>query len=155
MVVLALAGTAIQLVPDGTLLFHLLLILGMVAVLNRTLLGPINRVLAERDRRTSGRLTEAGQLKSNVDEKLRAYESALREARARGYQLADETRKAAAAERDRNVSGVRSEVTDWLTREKSALQVEQDQVKTSLVEDAHKRAAEISVQILGRPLERS
>ena len=43
-----LLETSIQLVPDGTLLFHLFLVVVMVFVVNRTLLGPINRILAER-----------------------------------------------------------------------------------------------------------
>ena len=44
-----LAETSIQLVPDGTLLLHLLMVGVMVAVLNRTLLKPINQILAERE----------------------------------------------------------------------------------------------------------
>ena len=39
-----LAETSIQLVPDGTLLLHLLMVAIMVFVLNRTLLKPINQI---------------------------------------------------------------------------------------------------------------
>ena len=150
--VLALAGSSIQLVPDGTLLFHLILILGMVAVLNRTLLRPINRILEERDRRTSGRLAEARQILASVDEKISHYETALRAARARGYELADDTRKAASADREVRISAVKTEIGDWLVKEKANLRAEQEDVKMNLAQGAQDRAKEISSQILGRPL---
>src|SRR5947209_1129969 len=56
---LGFAENSIQLVPDGTLLLHVLIILVMVYVLNATLFRPINRILEARDKRTRGRLTEA------------------------------------------------------------------------------------------------
>ena len=49
-----LAEASIQLVPDGTLLLHLLMVAVMVFILNRTLLKPINRILAERERQVEG-----------------------------------------------------------------------------------------------------
>lgn len=154
MLLLLFSGSTIQLVPDGTLLFHLAVVLVMVVVLNATLLKPINRVLEERERRTKGRFAEAQQLVETVGGKLREYESALRDARARGYALADEERKAASAERDNKVSAVRAEVASWLERERVTLAQDQEQVKASLLTDAQARAAEISVQILKRPLQR-
>ena len=39
-----LAEASIQLVPDGTLLLHLLMVAVMVFILNRTLLKPINQI---------------------------------------------------------------------------------------------------------------
>lgn len=152
MLLLLFAGSSIQLVPDGTLLFHLALVLVMVVVLNATLLKPINRVLGERERRTKGRFAEAGRVAETVSGKLREYESALRDARAKGYGLAEDERKAASAERDRKISAVRGEVSTWLDGEKLALARETDNAKASLVTDAYARAAEISVQILKRPL---
>ena len=82
---LALAESSIQLVPDGTLLLHGLIILIMVAVLNVTLFKPINRILEERDQQTRGRLEEARLTLNEIDKKLKDYERALREARAEGY----------------------------------------------------------------------
>ena len=64
--VILLAETSIQLVPDGTILFHIALILVMIAVLNRTLFQPINRILAEREKKGSGALAEAEEMESRV-----------------------------------------------------------------------------------------
>ena len=64
--VILLAQTSIQLVPDGTIVFHIVLILVMIAVLNRTLFQPINKILAEREKKGSGALAEAAEMESRV-----------------------------------------------------------------------------------------
>ncbi len=104
---LGLFESSIQLVPDGTLLLHLLLIFGMVALLNATLLKPINRILEERELRTRGRLSEAAQTFATVDEKMREYEKRLRQARTEGYTLMEQERTALSTERERKVAEVR------------------------------------------------
>ena len=73
-----LAETSIQLVPDATLLFHLVLVVVMVVVLNRTLLKPINQILSERERLITGHLREAEALAA---ESLEAQEVQRRFAR--------------------------------------------------------------------------
>lgn len=138
--------------PDGTLLFHLALIIGMVAIVNATLLKPINRILEEREKRTKGRVSEAQALQASLDEKLRQYERALREARASGYALTEEQRKAASQEHNRQVSAVKAEVNEVLDREKRAMKADEERIKQTLLQDAKLRAQEISAQILGRPL---
>src|SRR5215510_6264631 len=95
---LGFAENSIQLVPDGTLILHVLIILVMVYVLNATLLKPINRILAERDKRTKGRLSEAQQILRDVSEKLSEYERTLRHARGQAYAFAEQERAEAMQE---------------------------------------------------------
>lgn len=154
MSVLAFAGSAIQLVPDGTLLFHLGLIVVMVSLLNMTLLKPMNRVLEERERRTRGRFGEAQGVLASVDDKMREYERRLREARANGYALLEEERSAASQERERKVSAVRAEAIRWRDEEKEDLAKQGAEARVSLVKDARVRASEITGRILGRELGR-
>ena len=146
--VLALAENSIQLVPDGTLLFHLALIVVMVALLNATLLKPINRILEERDRRTKGRLSEANQTLLMVDEKLRNYESQLREARAAGYATMEQERAILSKERERRLAEVKTEAGALVTREKDRIKAEAAEVRNALGTTAQERAREISAQIL-------
>ena len=148
----AFAGDAIQLVPDGTILFHLILIIGMVALLNATLLKPINRVLEERDRRTRGRLSEAAETLQTVDARLREYEQALRQARGEGYAAMERERATLSSERERQLAGVRSEVAERLTAEKGKLAQEAAAVKSNLGSEAERIAQEISSRILRRPI---
>jgi len=148
----AFAEGSIQLVPDGTLLLHLALIIGMVALLNATLLKPINRILEERDRLTKGRLSDAQQTLLTVNEKLHDYERRLREARTEGYALMERERVEVSEERQRKLAQVKSEVTSLLSTEKQKMKVEGEQVRGKLAVEARSIALEIGKQILGRPV---
>src|SRR5262252_8264634 len=99
MLALALADNSIQLVPDGTLILHVLIILIMVFLLNVTLFKPINRILEAREKRTKGRLSEAQQILRDVTEKLSNYEQSLRQARGEAYGFAESERATAMQER--------------------------------------------------------
>ena len=149
-IVLALAGGAIQLVPDGTLLFHLVLVVVMVGLLNATLLKPINRILAERERRTKGSSAEAQRVLESVHDKMREYHQQLREARTKGYSLLDEERRAASRERELKLTGVKGEVARWIDQEKQAVKRDEELARSSLMKDAETRAFEIAARILGR-----
>jgi len=149
---LGFAEGAIQLVPDGTLLFHMALIIAMVALLNATLLKPINRILEERERLTKGRLSEAQRTLLTVNEKLFEYERRLREARAEGYALMEQERAVISEERQRKLVEVKSEVARLLSDQKEKLKIEGAQVKSKLAVDARAIALEIGRQILGRPI---
>lgn len=152
MPLLGFAEGAIQLVPDGTLLFHMALIIAMVALLNATLLKPINRILEERERLTKGRLSEAQRTLLTVNEKLFEYERRLREARAEGYALMEQERAVISEERQRKLVEVKSEVARLLSDQKEKLKIEGAQVKSKLAVDARAIALEIGRQILGRPI---
>jgi F-type H+-transporting ATPase subunit b len=149
---LALAEGAIQLVPDGTLLFHLAAIIAMVAVLNATLFKPINRVLEERERRTKGTLGDAANTLLIVDEKLRDYENRLRTARAEGYALMEQDRLLTSAKREQEIASVKAELSERLSKEKEKIRAEAASVREHLKDDTKKRAIEISRQILHRPI---
>lgn len=152
MLLLGFAGSPIQLVPDGTLLLHLALIVIMVALLNVTLLRPINRILGERERRTKGRLGEAQATLLTVDEKLADYERRLREARAEGYALMQRERAALTGEGQEKMSEVKAEIARSLSEEKHNLATETEEAKGKLGIEARTRALEISRQILRRPI---
>jgi F-type H+-transporting ATPase subunit b len=147
-IVFALAENSIQLVPDGTLLFHLALIVVMVALLNATLLKPINRILEERDRGTKGRLSEARRTLQLVDEKMRSYEAQLREARAAGYAAMERERTRLSKERERRIGEVRSEIGAWASEEKQRIKADASEVRIALGITAQERAREISQRIL-------
>lgn len=152
MVLLALAGSNIQLVPDGTLLFHLAVIVVMVALLNATLLRPITRILDERERRTQGRSAEAQAILATVGQKARDYEERMREARAAGYALLEQQRLTVSKEREQQVAQVKAEVGSLLEAQKEKLGTDVRELKGSLKNDAQTRALEIGRQILGRQI---
>ena len=118
MLLLVLAEDAIQLVPDGTILIHIVLILVMVAVLNRTLFRPVGEILDKRDRESRGKLDEAGQIERQVVNGRRERREKLRAARASGYQLLEESRAEGTREREKEIGRVRDEVNQRMERER-------------------------------------
>jgi F0F1-type ATP synthase membrane subunit b/b' len=152
---LVLAGSAIQLVPDGTILLHLLLIVVMVVVLDLTLLRPINRVLADRELRTKGRVEEAERVLANVRERFQLYDSTLREARAQGYALLESEREQIAREREQKVKESKQELAQWIQEEQGKLDSEVAQVKSALQLEAEKTAESIVRHILRREISTS
>ena len=141
-ILLGLAGNSIQLVPDGTLLLHGLIIIIMVVVLNQTLFKPINRILEERDRRTSGLLSEAQQTVATIDQSLRQYEQALRSARAEGYQLMERQRAEAIREREQQIASARELLSKQTTSEKQEIRSQAESARTTLSKEASENCLE-------------
>ncbi len=152
MIFLAFAENSIQLVPDGTLFLHIAIILLMVFVLNNTLFKPINRILEERERRTRGRSGEARDILQRVDEATTNYERSLREARAEGYRLMERERAEAMNERQAKLNALREEVVRNVEEEKALIRSQAEEARQRLEADARSIAAEISSQILHRPI---
>lgn len=152
MISLAFAENSIQLVPDGTLILHIAIILVMVLILNATLFKPINRILEERERRTRGRSGEAQDILHRVEQKLSHYENSLREARAEGYRLMEQQRAVAMSERQAKLSAVREEINQLIAEQKNIIRAQTEEARATLASDSRRIAAEIGAQILQRPI---
>ncbi len=149
---LGLAGSAIQLVPDGTLLLHIALILLMIFILNRTVFRPINKILEDREKKTGGGAGVAGEILESIDEKMTHYETTMRDARNAGYKLLEQTRNEAMSVRETELESVRNEVENLVTQEKESIQKQADEARANLGKEARTLAAKISSQILRRPV---
>jgi F-type H+-transporting ATPase subunit b len=149
---LALAENPIQLVPDGTLLFHVILIVIMVSILNRTLYRPINNILAERENRTRGRLKDAREMMKIVETRLAQYEQSLRAARTEGYRLLEQERASILKEREAKINALRVEIGDWTTQQKEEIARQAQVARQSLAAESSRMAIEISSRVLRRPI---
>lgn len=150
--VLGLAENSIQLVPDGTLLLHVVIILVMVFVLNATLFKPINRILAARDQRTRGRLSEAQHILNDVSDKVSNYERQLRQTRAEAYALTEKERTAALQDRQKKVNEMRQQLAASLAQEKEVIQGQVVEARETLKVESRRIAGEISARVLDRPV---
>ena len=140
----------IQLVPDGTLLLHLLMIAVMVFILNRTLLKPINHILAERERLVTGRRAEAERLAAETEEKLRQYNSALHDARVDGYRLLDKERAEGLKQREEKLRQFRAQMTKEVAAQVETTRQQEEAAKRELETQAASMSDLISAQILKR-----
>ena len=149
MVLLAFAES-IQLVPDGTLVIHIAIIITMVFVLNKVLFRPVNRALDERENRTRGRSKEAREIIQRVEGSLLRYEDSLRKARAEGYRLLEQQQAKALDERQQKIASVRKDVEEEIGQERGKIQEQADEARVTLEDEARRVAATISSQILRR-----
>lgn len=149
---LAFAENTIQLIPDGTLLVHVALIVIMVAILNRTLYRPINQILAEREDRTRGRLKQAKELSKTVEAKLAQYEQSLRAARTEGYRLLEQERAEVLKERDAKIGALRTEIGAWTAQQKKEIERQAAEARSFLTAASKQTALEISSRVLRRPI---
>lgn len=146
-----LAEASIQLVPDGTLLLHLLLVVVMVVVLNRTLLKPINHILSEREKQITGRLREAEALAAESQEKLKKYSDTLREARTVGYKLLEKERTEGLKEKEHKLRQYRDELSREVDAQLEQTRKQEQAVRSELEAQAATIGTLISSQILRRP----
>ena len=141
---------SIQLIPDGTILIHIVIIISMVFVLNRLLFKPVLRTLSDREARTHGRTDEARETIRKVGENLSRYENSLRQARAEGYGLLEQQQSEANVERQRKVVEVRREVEAQLGNEKDEIHAQAESARATLLGEAERVATEIKEQVLRR-----
>jgi len=146
------AEDSIQLVPDGTLLLHILIILVMVYVLNATLYKPINRILEAREKRTRGRLTEAEEILRGVSEKLSQYERSLRQARGEANSFTEQERTGAMQERQTKLNEMRQQLSESMAKEKETIQRQADEARGALEIESRRFAREIGTRVLNRPV---
>jgi len=146
-----LAETSIQLVPDATLLLHLVLVVVMVVVLNRTLLKPVNHILSEREKQITGRLREAEAMAAESQEKLKKYNDTLREARASGYKLLEKERAESLKQKEQQLKQYRDELSREVSTQVHQIRKQEQVVKGELEGQAATIGSLISSQILRRP----
>jgi len=145
-----LAEASIQLVPDATLLLHLVMVVVMVFVLNRTLLKPINDILSEREKQVTGRLREAEAMAAESQEKLKKYNDSLREARTAGYKLLEKERAESLKEKEQKIRQSRDELSTEVAAQVDQIRNQEQAVKGELEAQAATIGSLISSQILRR-----
>jgi F-type H+-transporting ATPase subunit b len=147
---MVLLEASIQLVPDGTLLVHLLMVVVMVFILNRTLLRPLNQILAEREKQIAGRLQEAEALAADTEQKLKKYNEALHDARVEGYKLLEKERADALKEKDEKVRQHREQTSSEVAAQLDNIKRQEQSVKQELETQAASISNLISAQVLRR-----
>ena len=147
---MVLLEAQIQLVPDGTLLLHLLMVAIMVFILNRTLLKPMNRILAERERQIQGRLKEAQALAAETEQKRKKYNDALHAARVDGYKLLEKERTDGLKEKDEKVRLYREQASREVAAQIDNIKRQEQSVKQELETQAASISSLISDQVLRR-----
>lgn len=148
MFLLAFAEQSIQLFPDGTLFLHIILILVMIGVLNRTFFKPINRVLSSRDKKKFGPGGEAEKILNDALEKEAKLSKEMLSARSEGYDLIEKERATAVNRRLSMIADAKAENAKSLAEEKRALAEQAEAARAAIAADAETMADKIAATVL-------
>jgi F0F1-type ATP synthase membrane subunit b/b' len=110
--------------------------------------GPMERVLSERHKRAAGARQEAEASRVAVQEKLRAYNEALRKVRGEIFVEQEAARRKVLEERQAAVSAARSAAQQELQTAKKALAADVEAARASLEQSSGALAGEIAETIL-------
>jgi F-type H+-transporting ATPase subunit b len=114
--------------------------------------NPMNRVLSERHKRAEGARQEAEASRAAVQEKLRAYNAALKKARAELFAEQESARRQVLEERQAAINAARAAAQKSLQEAKKAVAAEVEQARAQLEQSSAGLANEIAETILaGRP----
>jgi F-type H+-transporting ATPase subunit b len=136
--------------PDGSLIVVLVLFIILVFLLNRLLFRPIGRVLDERQTITEGATNEARAARRMYDARLADYEASIRQARAEGYQRAEQERAAALDARRRVIDEAKAQAHEQIERAKQEIEQQVVRARTALEAESRQIAERISRTVLGR-----
>lgn len=148
MVLLAFAENAVQLVPDGTILVHIGMILVMIWVLNKTFYRPIARVIEARDSRKGGGRGPAGEILDEVAVKEEKYSAAIKETRLKGYEVVSSEREQALAAKQQVVGEAKAEIGQKAAQQNAELEKQTADARAAIADEADKLADKISATIL-------
>jgi F0F1-type ATP synthase membrane subunit b/b' len=110
--------------------------------------GPLERVLSERHKRAAGARLEAEASRVTMQEKLRAYNEALRKERGEIFVEQETVRRRVLEDRQAAVSAARSAAQKELQAAKTALAAEVEAARVELEQSSVALADEIAESIL-------
>jgi len=137
-------------IPDLSVVWVIVFVLLLAAVLDRLLLRPMTRVMAEREGAIRSARDLAESSRARAHEASEEFEARTRAARAEVYRQMDEKRRAALAMRAELVAETRREVEQSLHEASARLQSQADAARRQLDRDADALATSIVERVLGR-----
>jgi F-type H+-transporting ATPase subunit b len=125
-----------------------LIVLVFFAVMRTLFFQPLLRVMAERDSRTLGARKAAEAAQSAAAQKIKEYENALKEARAKVYAEQEATRKKMLQERAIFLKEMRTKAETDVAKGKERVEQEMEAAKKEISVTIGTLAAEIARRVL-------
>ncbi|HZT71279.1 MAG TPA: ATP synthase F0 subunit B [Terriglobia bacterium] len=122
----------------------IVIVLFLVAFLNRLFFKPLSQTLDARTKATTGAITEAREQAERAESKLRDYEKAMQAARQEIYQHREDARRKGLEERDRRIREARDRAEAMVKEAQASLENETAMVKAQLRAAAEALAAEVA-----------
>ena len=135
---------------DASIVPAIVIFLLLIAVLNRLLFKPLQRVQAERESRTTGLMHEAQAKMNNQLNLLNEYQTTIKTARMDAYRRQEQLRAEALKKRAEVLANARTSGEKMIQESRSSILSQVEDAKRQLDAEAQDLAHGIASTILGR-----
>ncbi len=139
-----------QIMPDLSVVIHIINFLFLIWVLNAILYKPIRQILIKRKEKIGGLDQKIKTFLNDAEQKDRAYGNGLKAARAKGLKEKEVFLQAAAEEEREIIDQINRKNQDNFTEVQAKIQKDAEVAKAALMKEVDAFAETISEKILGR-----
>ncbi len=141
-----------NLLPDYTFFFQLVLFLVVLFSLNSLLFKPVLALIDRRKTATVGTHDEVSSLKQKTEQKLKEYESKIAQARVAGGQLKDKIKKEGESIAAEKIGQARKNADEYVGKMQSQITQQSLEARLSLGKEAENLAKQFAEELLGRAI---
>jgi F-type H+-transporting ATPase subunit b len=138
-----------QLTPDFSIFIQIAIFVVVWLGLKQLVFGPMQQVLAERDRRTVQAQHDAEALVASAHMDRARYDDAVHERRLAMAQEAEAARRAAIEESNRTITAARAAIARELAAQRAAVAAQVENARRTLGGEANGIAAEMLQRVAG------
>jgi F-type H+-transporting ATPase subunit b len=139
-----------QIMPDLSVVIHIINFLFLIWVLNAILYKPIRQILIKRKEKIGGLDQKIKTFLNDAEQKDRAYGNGLKAARAKGLKEKEVFLQAAAEEEREIIDQINRKNQENFTEVQAKIQKDAEVAKAALMKEVDAFAETISEKILGR-----
>ena len=125
-------------------------VVALVVILNRFLFGPLNAILAERERETESARAEFEKARELEQERLTQIEARLADARKEAFEIRSEATRDGRATRDEALAAARADAAAEIDRARGEITAHVAAAKRELSSEAETLARQVAERLLGR-----
>lgn len=127
-------------------------VVALVVILNRFLFGPLNAILAQRERETETARAEFEAARQLEESRLAEIEARLDATRKEAFAIRGEAQREGRSQRDETLAAARADATAEVDRARADIARQVHEAKQQLTEQAATLATQVAERVLGRPI---
>lgn len=135
---------------NATLVVQIINFLILIWILNRILFRPIFRIIEEREKSVENSRAEMGRLKTSSEEKIKACEAQIIEARSAATVHKEEIRGQAAVQARQIMEQARTQAQEHISAIQTEVAIEAEQAKADLADFKESIVRLVFAKVMGR-----
>jgi len=135
---------------DFSIIPAILIFLGLIIALNYLLFRPLQKVLTERESRTTGVVGQARQSTDRFVDLSNRYQATMKQARLEGYRRQEEVRGEAGKKRAEEIDRARKSAEQLIQEARATIQTQVEKAQEQLDREAREISSGIAATVLQR-----